>query len=202
MSDSIMGMLGQVLDQNTIKSIGQQLGSDEQTTQKAVSAALPTLLGALSRNASTPDGAQALHGAIERDHDGGLLDNLSGFLGGAGGDQSTTSRMVGHIFGGKQSRVEQGISQASGLDSAASGKLMGILGPMVMGAIGKKRKSSNLDAGGLAGLLGKERESLERDAPKESSLIGRMLDSDGDGDFDMSDMMKMGAGYLGKMFGR
>ena len=201
MSDSIMGMLSQVLDQNTIKSIGQQLGSDEQTTQKAVSAALPTFLGALSRNASTPDGAQALHGAIERDHDGGLLDNLSGFLGG-GADQSAASRMVGHIFGGKQGRVEKGISQASGLDSVASGKLMGILGPMVMGAIGKKRKSDNLDAGGLAGLLGKERQTIEKDAPKESSLIGRMLDSDGDGDFDMSDMMKMGAGYLGKMFGR
>ena len=37
-----------------------ELGADERATGDAISAALPVLIGALSRNASQPDGARAL----------------------------------------------------------------------------------------------------------------------------------------------
>jgi len=33
-------------------------------------------------------------------------------------------------------------------------------------------------------------------------ILGKLLDSDGDGDVDLSDVAKRGAGLLGKFFGR
>ena len=46
------------------------------------------------------------------------------------------------------------------------------------------------------GFLGGERKSVEQSTG--GSLIGRMLDQDGDGDFDLSDMAKMA---MAKIFG-
>jgi hypothetical protein len=43
-----------------------------------------------------------------------------------------------------------------------------------------------------------EREKVEASSGS-SSLIGKIFDQDGDGDFDMMDVMKFGAG---KLFGR
>ena len=40
------------------------------------------ILAGLARNAAQPEGADPLHGAVQRDHDGSLLDDLGGFLGG------------------------------------------------------------------------------------------------------------------------
>lgn len=50
----------------------------------AIAAALPVMLGAMGRNASQPDGADSLFGALGRDHNGGggLGDVLGAVLGG------------------------------------------------------------------------------------------------------------------------
>lgn len=60
--------------------LGRSLGADPATTEKAVPAALATLMGALARNTDRSDGAEALFGALARDHDGSVLGDLDGFL--------------------------------------------------------------------------------------------------------------------------
>jgi hypothetical protein len=57
--ESILGQLGG----DTLKQIGGQLGTDEQKAGAATSSAVAAVLGALSRNASNPEGAAALTGA-------------------------------------------------------------------------------------------------------------------------------------------
>ncbi len=42
--------------------------------------ALPVLMGAMQKNASTPEGAVGFLGAVMGKHDGGILDNLSGLF--------------------------------------------------------------------------------------------------------------------------
>ncbi|GMU44660.1 MAG: hypothetical protein AMXMBFR25_26460 [Lysobacterales bacterium] len=114
-----MSVLEQLLGQlgpDTIARMSAQLGASPQQTRNAIQAALPLMLGAMQRNAATPQGAQALHGALQRDHQGvdlgGLLGGLLGGGGGAGG--------LGAMFG-------SGSSGSSGL-----GELMGA----VVGAMG------------------------------------------------------------------
>jgi hypothetical protein len=61
--------------------ISRRIGADPQKTQAAVHTAIPALLAALGQNATSGGGA-ALKGALERDHDGSILDNLGDYLGG------------------------------------------------------------------------------------------------------------------------
>jgi hypothetical protein len=102
---AILDMLQQQLSGNTLSQISQQLGTDENTTGKAVALALPMLLGGLAKNAATDTGAAAIDQALTRDHDGSLLDNP---------DQAVANPMafggggiLGHIFGQRQAPVEQ-----------------------------------------------------------------------------------------------
>jgi hypothetical protein len=197
MLESLMGQLGG----DTLKNLSSQIGADEKQTQSALTAAVPLLMGALSLNAQKGDGAQSLDRALEKDHDGGILDNISGFLG--QGDTSMGAGILGHVLGGKQTRVQQGISQSSGLSSEASGKLLAMVAPLVMGALGKAKRSGSLDASGIAGLLGSEQQNVQSKLPESMGMLGALLDSDGDGDVDLGDIMGgKGGGLLGKLFGK
>ncbi len=190
--DIILGKLqGGNLDE-----LSKSVGADKQATGNALAAALPVLIGALNRNTNDPSGAASLEKALESsDHDGSLLDNLSGFL--KQGNTGMGDGILKHILGGKRGNVESGIAKSSGLDADTIGKLLPMLAPLVMSALGKRKRESNLGAGALSDLLSGEERQLEQRAPKSSSFIGGLLDQDSDGDFDLGDVTK---GLLGKLF--
>ena len=102
---NIEGLLGQVLGSGNVGAISQAIGADESTTSTAIQAALPMLLGGLARNAQSEDGASSLSGALDRDHDGSVLDDIAGFVMGGGAQQSNGAGILGHIFGGNQPAV-------------------------------------------------------------------------------------------------
>ena len=112
----------------------------------------------------------ALFGALSRDHDGSLLDDIGGFLGGSlgGAKAAAGAAILGHILGGKQGSVETGLSRASGLDGATIAKLLPLLAPIVMGVLGRLSRQQSLDAGGVSGYLTGESAS----APKRTCRTG------------------------------
>src|SRR5688500_12518311 len=112
---TILDSLRQQLGPDTIQQMSRALGADPATTSSAISMALPALIGGLSRNAANPQGAVALDRALG-DHDGSILNNLGGLLGG-GAAGGIGGAILGHIFGPKRGAVEQGVGQASGLNS-------------------------------------------------------------------------------------
>lgn len=192
---NLLEMLTSKLGDDQVGEMANQLGASKEQTQSAISAALPTLLAALGRQAQDPQTAEQLHSAVERDHDGSVLDSIGGLL--SGGSSDVGQSILGHILGGKQSRVENAIGQTSGLDASKAGSLMSMLAPMVMGALGKQQREQGLGASDMASMLQNERQSIE--SSQSGSFLGKMLDQDGDGDFDMSDMMKFG---MSKLFGK
>ena len=78
---SLFDQLSQHVNADTVGQIASQIGATPAQTKTAVQAAMPMLLGALARNSATPQGAAGILGALERDHDGSLLDSLGGLLG-------------------------------------------------------------------------------------------------------------------------
>lgn len=195
----IMDLIQQQLGGDAVREMSRQVGADENATRSALGAALPVLLGALSRNSASGNGAEALLGALRRDHDGSVLDDVAGFLGRGGANDGAA--ILGHVLGGRQARVEQSIAGSTGLDAGQVGKLLAMAAPLVLGALGRQQRSTGMDASGLAGLLGGERQSLEQRAPATQQLLGSLLDSDGDGDVDLTDVVK-GLGTLGGLFGQ
>lgn len=121
-----MSVLDEVLkhlDGNTVNAIAQQLGASPQQAQSAIQVALPTILGGMQRNIEN-GGAEALHAAAVRDHQGvDLGDMLGGLLGGGGA--SAGGGLLGQVMGmmgGGQSQ------QAGGGMGGLLGSVMGMMG--------------------------------------------------------------------------
>lgn len=175
----LMDTLNELLDQQT-PQISTRIGADETQTRSAVNAALPALLAAFSQEAERGGGMRQ---AIERDHDGSIIDQLPDYLGGRAqlGPRTTNGAgILDHVLGDRQSQMQQALSAKSGLDAGSIGSLLALLAPIVMGMIGKK---SNASPGGgfslddLGGILGRERQ----DAKSKNPDIGDILDSFGQG---------------------
>lgn len=192
---SIFDLVSQAVGGDTTRQISNQLGVPEDAASKAIAAALPTLMGALARNASDGRGAGALAGALDRDHDGSVLDDVAGFLG-RSGSLAGGEAILGHVLGGRRPQVENGIGKMAGLDAGSAAKLLAMLAPLVMGALGRAKRQRQVDAGGLGDLLQRENRRVERRAPNAMGMVGQLLDADGDGQV-LDDV----AGLLGGLLG-
>ena len=181
----------------------QQLGISQEQSSAAIRAALPLLLGALGRNASRPEGAQALFGALQKDHAGVDLGSVLGaVIGGGQGRQADGAGILGHIFGGSQERAEAGVAQATGLGQGQAGQLLKMLAPIVMAYLARQVMSGDgsQPSGGaqaLGGLLGREQQEIRQQGGLGGGLLGAVLDQDGDGQLGLGDLVK-----LGGLFGR
>lgn len=195
---SLLDVVMQQVQGGGIQQMSQSLGLGEADVTKVVSGAIPALLGSLTRNSASGDGASALLGALDRDHDGSILDDVAGFLG-QSGSADAGAGILKHALGGKQSTVETALSRSTGVDSASAGKILAMLAPIVMGALGKAKSQQGLDASGLAGLLGQEEQVARQRSPQAVDMVARVLDSDGDGDV-MDDVAKLGSSLLGSLF--
>jgi hypothetical protein len=182
-----------------ISQISNMLGQDKKTTGRALETILPSIINGLSRNASHSDGAESLTKALEKDHDGGILDDILGFLG--QGDESEGQGILGHIFGEKKEKVETGLSRTTGLDLNSIVKLMGIAAPLVMGLLGKTRRENEMGADNISQLLQKENRKLGRRTQKKISPVLQILDSNADGDV-TDDLINLGSGLLSRLFKR
>lgn len=193
-SNLFQGAMGQQM----INGVVNQLGIENEQAKMAISAAVPFLLSALNKNANGGD-AQNIAKALERDHDGSILDNLGGFLN--GGNFSDGAGILNHVLGNKQGQVENAIGKSSGLSTGQIAQILAIVAPIVMGYLGKEKKEQGLDAGGLSSLLGGLVGGTAQTNQREMSTIERLLDQDGDGSA-MDDVMDLGSKLLGGFFGK
>jgi hypothetical protein len=174
LTDSLTELLDGQADQ-----IGRRIGADPERTRSAIDAAIPALLAALSAEADEP----GLKSAIRQDHDGSILDQLSGYLDGTAQLSPRTTNGAGileHTLGDRQGEMAQALSAKSGLDLGSIMKLLPLLAPILMGMLGKKTGGASGGSGGggfglddIGDLLGREKESARQKNPD----IGDILDS-------------------------
>lgn len=153
-----MTELHDILRQIPVDQIAGLLGTDRQTAQAAVEAAVPTLLAGMQNNAQATDGAASLESALGQ-HQDGLLE------GGVDVSQVDTAdgeKIVSHVFGGQQDQVASqlaGTSQLGGVGGDLIKKLLPILAPIVMSylankVLGGRGQSSGAGGSGAAGGAG------------------------------------------------
>jgi hypothetical protein len=207
---SLQDLLGPQRGQEAIQEISSNVGAEPSAVNSAIQAALPTILGSLANNASTPQGAESLNAALEQDHDGSILDNIGG-LGSMifGGDQQAAAPprqadaggILGHILGGNQGAVVQDASSQSGLGAGQVAQILMMLAPLVMAYLGKQKQEQGVGADGLGGLLGGLLGGGQAAAAPQSSgnpmmdMASSMLDRDGDGS-SMDDIASMAFNYI------
>ncbi|MGC6431616.1 MAG: DUF937 domain-containing protein [Jejuia sp.] len=208
----ILDLLNSDLGKTIISGVAGQTNQPQNKTQDVLTMALPVLMKAMQRNASTPQGAEGLMGALSGKHDGSILDNLGGLFGG-GVDEAVTNdgdKILGHILGGKRQGVEQVIGQKSGIDAGSVANILKVAAPILMGMLGKQTRQNNVNsANGLGDLLGGLLGG--NSAKQEQSFLESILDADGDGSVvdDVAGMVLGGSkkqgglgGLLGGLFGK
>jgi hypothetical protein len=196
MTTSLTSDLMSQLEGAPLAQISQQLGLSPEQAQTAAGAALPLLLGALGRNASQPQGAESLLGALQRDHAG--LD-LGSVLGSVLGGSGQGAEILGHVFGHNQNNAAQGLGAATGLGNSQANSLLKILAPIVLAYLAKRMFSSgNANTPQTLGqVLGQEQQQIRQQGGLGGGLLGAVLDRDGDGDTDFSDLIGLAGSVLG-----
>lgn len=196
---SLQDLLGQEQGNQAVEQLSQNLGANHSAVTSAVQMALPMILSGLARNAANPQGAEQLNQAIEKDHDGSLLDNIAGYLGGGvepqASGQTNGAGILGHILGDRQTQAAQAVSQNSGLDIGQVSQLLITLAPIVMSYLGRQKQSQNLDSGGLSSWLGGQQEQIEQ-AP-QGGFLSSIFDRDHDGSV-MDDLASMAMNQFNK----
>lgn len=169
--DTVMDKLGG----GGIATIAGMLGVEQPQAKTAVATATTVLTAALAKNAAKPEGAQALDSALARDHDGGILEDITGFLGGFASGPG--AGILGHVLGSSQPAVEQKVAEKSGLSMDKVVPLLMMLAPIVMGALGKMKKDKGMDASAVASTLEAEKRQAEA---KDDGFLGSVLGMLGD----------------------
>lgn len=188
--NAITQIITQQLAGGAVRSIAQRLGISETAANTAVQIGVPLILAAIARNASRPEGAESLHEAINNDHDGSILDNLTSYLGNP--QSANGAGILGHVFGEQQPTIESNLAQATGMDQASAGGLLETLAPIVMGALGKQQQENGLNPSDLSNLLNNQQQQAQANAPDAMTMLGSMLDQNKDGSA-MDDLQRMAA---------
>ncbi len=145
-------MMRQMLSERNVETIARLINEPEAKARTAISTVLPTLIAALGQAAASSDGAERLAAALDRDHDGSLLNELDSYVV-SGGDVVQGRKILKHVLGDRQAGIEQKLANASKLDVADMSKVMAGMAPVVMAALGADARESAVGSRGLADLL-------------------------------------------------
>ncbi|MEO8274776.1 MAG: DUF937 domain-containing protein [Thermoanaerobaculia bacterium] len=170
---SLFDQIQHQLNPETLGQIAREIGATPGQTKTAVAAAVPMLLGGLARNSATPGGAAGILGALDRDHDGSLLDSLGsmgglgGLLGGLTGGGGGLGDALGGLLGGGQSANSGG--------GGGGGSILDMGGAILGHVFGGKQGNVATSLGNSTGLQsGQILKLLAMLAPIVMAVLGKM----------------------------
>lgn len=182
---SLLDAVQEHLGQNEIGQIAQQLGVSPAQAQTAVSTALPMMLGGMAGHAAQPEGQATIQQAVSAHQD--AAGNVSQLLqAGPPADQGgAAGGLLGRVLGSHRDTVQQGVQQASGLDSDKTRKLLMMLAPVVLGILARRHfgsaggsaSASAPDAGQLRDELQNAAQSAAKQSPHMGGLLGKIMNA-------------------------
>jgi OmpA-OmpF porin, OOP family len=159
--ESVMEMARGAFAGDTLNRISAWLRESPTGTNAALNDALPASVVGLANQAASDEGSRALLSRFERgDYPQVAPDELNRAM----SDPTVSDQLVqsgqgfmDRMFGGRLGGVLDGIAAHTGLSRSSVAKLFGLVGPLVLGLVGKRTISQHLDAGGLRRFLGEEK---------------------------------------------
>lgn len=142
---NMLGGMGQAQQQ-----VSNQLGTDPRQTESALEAAVPLLLGAMTRNAAQPGGLDALAAAVNQHDDSAIL----GFQQGQMPDLNEGQKILGHVFGGQQQAAANALSQRAGINPQMAMQILMMVAPLILSYLSNRSRAQGGQMGGQMGLPG------------------------------------------------
>jgi Bacterial protein of unknown function (DUF937) len=168
MAVNLVQLVNQLLTPDVIAKIASALGIDRNLVQRMISGAVPSLLASTADVASTPAGVRQLANTLSQQKSG-TIDSLLANLGQGSGPEAlanTGANMLSGLLGGSVlDTMSQAIGEFSGASKGTSKSLLGMLGPLVIGALGRYARSEGMDASGLASMLTSQKQQITAALP-------------------------------------
>ncbi len=138
--------------------------------------ATPLIISYLRNKSQDTKEAEALNGALDKDHDGSILDDTSQL----DKRQEEGGSILSHVFGNQKNNVEDQLSQNTGISIDKIGPVLAMLAPVIMGYIGKEKQQNNVGSGGLGDLLsgilgGAQNQAQQQQSSPLNDILGSVL---------------------------
>ncbi len=172
-----------------ISKLSGAIGENPENTQKAVTSAVPSLLGGLMNTASSSNGTSAIESIMKMATRNDVGSNLTSMLDSSESTSQMSSmgtNMLTSLFGNKVEAVSSSIASSSGIQASSASTLLGMITPFIMGKLGAQASSTGMGVSGLMSLLGSQKESI----------LG-MLPSGFAGALGLGSLSSLGAGIAG-----
>lgn len=138
--------------------------------------AAPLVISYLKKKSENAEEADKLNAALDKDHDGSILNNPAQAL----ERQQEGDSILSHIFGGEKANVENQLSQNTGISMDKIGPVLAMLAPVIMGYIGQQKQANNVTSGGglgdlLGGILGNASQQAQTSDNPLGNILGSVL---------------------------
>src|SRR5579871_127183 len=164
MAANLVSIAMQFLTPEVIARIASFLGLEKSATQKAAGGSVPALLAGLSDLVSTPAGTNQFSKLLSQQPAISPADLLR--EGGPQGLVESGSNMLSALFGGQtMNAMAQVVGKLAGIGDSSGKSLLGMLGPIVLGALGQHQRTTGLDTGGLVSLLRSQKDQFTAAIP-------------------------------------
>jgi outer membrane protein OmpA-like peptidoglycan-associated protein len=153
------------------------LGENENAVSKGLGGLVPVILAGLAGKAKDDGAFGSIFGKLTDPVATGSLDRLKDLIGGGNlahnDPRDLAGGLIGQLFGDKMPAILAALAAFAGLKQGSASSLLGIAGPLVMGALGRTARDENLSQGALQQRLISERDDIARAVPGPlASILG------------------------------
>ena len=138
MDDLLTTLLGSMTSEGSLGALSEKSGGSKDQVSSLLGSALPQLMGAMSTNASSKEGAASLLGALaQHTSTESVEDQIKN------ADEIDGGKILQHILGANQESVVSGLTSETGLTSKQVTSILGNITPALMSSVsGASSKSA------------------------------------------------------------
>lgn len=153
-----------------VEAIAKKTGLKKSQVKAIIKAALPVLMAAMAKNASTKEGAKSLADATKKHKS---AKSVEAQLNDA--DTEDGAKIIQHILGGNKAKVEKAVAEESGADAADVAKVLATFAPAMLGSMADSPVEEKMKGIEVAKALKGVDLSDGIDAKDVMGVLGRLL---------------------------
>ena len=123
-------LLKNMTSESSLDALKGKSGGSSSQIESAVKSAIPTLIGSMTKNASSEDGAKSLRGALNQHKN---TDSISSQIKNA--DELDGSKILGKILGCEKEDFLKEVAKSSGLDIGQTNSVMSSIAPAILSSL-------------------------------------------------------------------
>lgn len=188
--DLVKSILKNMTSVPSLEALTEKAGVSADSIEKALFSAVPSLIGSMTKNASSTKGAQALMGALAQHEDNSDVTSQI-----ANADATDGNKIIGKIMGDDKDDFISSIAKKAGINFDQSNAILSNIAPSLLSSISAAAKPDTEESQAKAA---KEKDELADKAEKDTaSFLGGFFkkfmkdedDKDPKGSIDGTDLL-------------